>query len=76
MNGAAKIKLLSFVSFACIVAAGSAVLVVGFPNVSVDPADVTAVSVPAPPLVGLAAGALAAIRFRRYLRRKYGAHRR
>ena len=76
MNDAAKIKIFSFVSFACIVAVGSAVLVVGFPTVAADPAAVTAVPVSEPPLVGLAAGAVAAVRFRQYLRRKFGGRRR
>lgn len=75
MNGAAKTKLLSFVSFACIIAVGSTALVAGFPLVSVGPTVVTEVPVSAPPLVGLAAGALAVVRFRRYVRWKFSGRR-
>ncbi|NHN48745.1 hypothetical protein G9464_14245 [Halostella sp. JP-L12] len=76
MEARAKIKLFSHVSFACIVAAGTAILLAGFPIVSVDLAAVAEVSLPATPLVGVAGGAIAALRFCRYLRRKFGARRR
>jgi hypothetical protein len=79
MNSAAKIKLLSFVGFACIAAAGSAVLVTGFPVASVDPVEVTGEPVGAPPLVplvALVAVAFAAVRFRQYLLWKFGGRRR
>ncbi|PSQ27919.1 hypothetical protein BRD03_05025 [Halobacteriales archaeon QS_9_68_17] len=76
MNDAAKIKLLSFVGFACIAAAGSAVLVTGFPVASVDPVEVTGGPVAAPPLVALVAVAFAAVRVRQYLHWKFGGRRR
>ena len=79
MNDTAKIKLLSFVGFACIAAVGSTVLVAGFPVVSVDPVEVTREPVAAPPLVApvaLVAAAFAAVRFRQYLHWKFGGRRR